>query len=327
MPVWASLAAAGVGLLGAALLVPVARGVGLRYGWVDVPDGQRKAHGAPVAVTGGWAVLVGLGTAVLVAPAGSQFDGAVWAGAAGVFGLGWVEDAGRRRGRSFAPLVRLAVQVVVVAAVASTQTGTLLGWVALTGWIVLLMNAVNLVDGLDGLAAGVAAIAAGGLALAALVGGGGGDAAALWGVLVGYLALALRPGRRVFLGDSGSLVLGYLLATITSALARQVLPGPQALAVYLMSGVFVVEVLVTVVRRWRSGRTVWHADADHLHHRLARADGPPAAVRTVWWFGKFFACLGVAAFALPDRWAVAAVGAAVAGGALLARDLYAVGRA
>ena len=144
---------------------------------------------------------------------------------------------------------------------------------------------------------------------------------------VGYLALALRPGRRVFLGDSGSLVLGYLLATITSALARQVLPGPQALAVYLMSGVFVVEVLVTVVRRWRSGRTVWHADADHLHHRLARADGPPAAVRTVWWFGKFFACLGVAAFALPDRWAVAAVGAAVAGGALLARDLYAVGRA
>lgn len=143
-------------------------------------------------------------------------------------------------------------------------------------WIVSISNAVNLTDGADGLAAGVGLIVAlfvgliaigQGALLAALF------ASALVGSLAGFLVYNMPPAR-IFMGDGGSLALGYLLATLP-LLGLERAPGPQTVVsplaivpVLTLLYLPIVDTLLAIIRRVRRGLPVHSADREHIHHRL-----------------------------------------------------------
>lgn len=145
------------------------------------------------------------------------------------------------------------------------------GWLLTTFWILTLINAVNLIDGLDGLAAGVSFFAA--LTLSFLAASQkllpiAAAFAAIAGACMGFLPYNFHPAR-VFMGDTGAMALGYLFATLSILGAVK---SVAALSVLFMTGVVLAyplfDTAFAVLRRWLKGRPIFSADREHLHHRL-----------------------------------------------------------
>lgn len=185
------------------------------------------------------------------------------------------------------------------------NTGIELGWLAYPVtvlWIVSIANAVNLIDGADGLAGGVSAIAAlfvgtiaahSGNTLLALI------AFALVGSVAGFLVYNFPPAK-IFMGDSGSLLLGFLLATLPLVGFTEASPFP-AIPVVTLLFLPILDTLLAIVRRLSQGLPVHHADKEHIHHRLIdRGFGPRKLLLSIY---SAAALLGLAAlswFVLPD---------------------------
>jgi UDP-GlcNAc:undecaprenyl-phosphate GlcNAc-1-phosphate transferase len=218
------------------------------------------------------------------------------AGALVVVGVGLVDDVRRLR-----PHVKLLFEVAAAAIVVyvgdcrivgvSAPVGDVLylGWMAgpLTIlWIVLVTNAINLIDGIDGLAAGSAAISFVTVAVIAL-GFGYGNVAALAGILagacLGFLVFNSHPAS-IFLGDSGSLFLGFSLGVLSSYAGAKGTTGAITLATLLIVAFPIGDMLLAVQRRYfrglapRSFRShfagigrIFEPDRNHLHHQLLRA--------------------------------------------------------
>jgi UDP-GlcNAc:undecaprenyl-phosphate GlcNAc-1-phosphate transferase len=146
------------------------------------------------------------------------------------------------------------------------------GWGALLTilWIVGVTNAVNLSDGLDGLAAGICAITAGVLALVALSHGEiliGLVLVALLGSLSGFLLFNFHPAR-IFMGDGGSLFLGFTLGACSVICVARSEAGVGLAAAALTLGIPILDTLVSALRRFLEGRSVFSPDRGHFHHRL-----------------------------------------------------------
>jgi UDP-GlcNAc:undecaprenyl-phosphate GlcNAc-1-phosphate transferase len=273
-----------------------------RLGLVDRPD-ERKVHTSPIPRLGGvaiaFALAVALGMAVIVDavfPSGPKPDPRsllpVISGAALVFAVGLWDDLDPV-GPMLKILVETAAASIVIAAglmigrVTIFGTSHELGWMAipLTGaWLVVITNAFNLMDGLDGLAAGLIAIAATTCATVLLARGEQPSAmllVSLLGAVLGFLVYNFHPAR-IFMGDSGSLLAGYLLA-VTAITGQQ--KGATTLAVGVPLLVFALPLADTVVAIARrllgrsSGgygvaglgtalRRVLTGDRAHIHHRL-----------------------------------------------------------
>ena len=273
-----------VGAFGlAALATPLVRRLALATGFLDRPA-PHKAHPEPVPYLGGVAVT-GSVLAALLAAANVSARVAVFAVAAlAVAAVGLADDR-----RQLKPSVRLAAQamaagMVAAAGVRADVTGLLLVDLALTMlWIVGVTNALNLLDNMDGLAAGTAAVAASGaLALAALAGQPMETAlaAALAGACAGFLLYNRRPAS-IFMGDAGSLFLGFSLAV----LALEVRPVPQGMARHaaalMLLGLPLLDTVTVVVARLRHRRPVAMGGRDHLSHRLVALGVPPGRAVTV----------------------------------------------
>jgi UDP-GlcNAc:undecaprenyl-phosphate GlcNAc-1-phosphate transferase len=166
-------------------------------------------------------------------------------------------------------------------------------------WIVAIMNMVNFLDGLDGLAAGVAAIA--GLTFSVIaLSLGKVDAAILsaiiFGACIGFLRHNFYPAR-IFMGDSGALLLGFVLAAVS---VQGLLKTAATVALFfplLVLAVPIVDTTFVVVRRVRHGERVFVADQAHLHHRfLRRGFSQRRAALTIWGW-----CLALAAAAFATR--------------------------
>jgi len=280
--------AAGVALALSLILTPLARGLARRLGITDTPD-ARRVHQHPTPRGGGIAVAAAV-AAALALSCGAPSGPGLWvlAGGALLLAVGAVDDVVSLRVET-----KLAAQVVAaVLAVAGGLRFELLGLPALLEvgltvvWIVLITNAFNLTDGLDGLVAGVAVIALlafGGIVLHAGNAALAIPALALAGALVGFLAYNFHPAT-IFLGDSGSLLIGYALAvlTLTHPGARTVRP----LVACLLVAVPATDTLLAIARRflscclvqWGDGfflrgiveglRNMVRADRRHIHHRL-----------------------------------------------------------
>jgi UDP-GlcNAc:undecaprenyl-phosphate GlcNAc-1-phosphate transferase len=301
-------------LLGAAatvfslLLTPAVARLAARLGALDLPT-ARKRHDVPVPRVGGVAVGLSAGLAIaagMVADAlfgtGPAVDLSAWiplvAGGAVVFAVGLRDDL-----VPLSPMGKLvglvAAAAVVIGAGVRVARITLLGTtyelgvlaVPITlGWIVILTNAFNLMDGLDGLATGLGIIAATtcGLLLVARGDAQGAMAVAvLLGALCGFLPYNVGPAR-IFLGDSGSLLMGYVLG-VTAITGTQ--KGATALAVLVPLLIFALplaETASSAARRFlappplaaprhplvglaRRLRRVVEADRAHLHDRLAQS--------------------------------------------------------
>ena len=284
------------------LVTPVVRRLALWRGWIDQPS-DRKVHPRPTPTAGGLAMYVGVAAGLLAARAipflsdlretSSELD-AAFVAATVVVVLGMVDDT-----RGVSAFGKLAGQVLVAGIVVLLGVQLLYFYfpgqdvlalppdlaVPLTVlWIVALMNAVNLVDGLDGLAAGMVAIAA--IAFFAYFrtpdGGDQASVAALMSTIVAGVALGFLPWNfypaKIFMGDSGALLLGLLMAVATISGVGQNLEGPSggdlaAIAIpivipLLVLAVPLLDVVLAIVRRMRKGIGIAHADKEHIHHRL-----------------------------------------------------------
>jgi UDP-GlcNAc:undecaprenyl-phosphate/decaprenyl-phosphate GlcNAc-1-phosphate transferase len=304
------------------VLTPLVRGFAAARGWVDSPDGRRKLHAAPVPRVGGLAVfaalVAGSAAAVLLLPGVRRVAGAadespahLLAAALGICLLGLIDDR-----RSLSPRVKLAAEAVAGLYVYAHGYAVLLvsnpfgptfalGWLSLPVtvlWVVGLTNAFNLIDGLDGLAAGVGLFASSVVLVFALLNGHPDIAIlsiALAGALLGFLRYNFSPAS-VFLGDCGSLTLGFVLAALS---LRGSMKGPVVVAVatpLLALGFPLLDTALALLRRLWGGRSILAADADHIHHRIVRRGlTPRRAVILLYGVTAFFGA--VALVALTDR--------------------------
>jgi len=190
--------------------------------------------------------------------------------------------------------------------------------------VVISSNAVNFIDGLDGLAAGVVGIA--GLAFFSysyllsrtydppnVFSSATFITAALGGCCVGFLPHNFHPAR-LFMGDSGSLLLGLLLAAATISMTGSIDPsvqlGGNAFVAILLPVVLplailsvpLLDVLLAVVRRTRAGRRPWHPDAEHLHHRMLRIGHTHVRAVLLLYLWAALVALGAVSFAFVDGW-------------------------
>ena len=147
-------------------------------------------------------------------------------------------------------------------------------------WVLGLTNGVNFIDGVDGLAAGVCAIAAGSLCLIEIPKApwAAGASAAMCGACLGFLRFNFPPAR-IYLGDAGALLIGFWLATISLAAAAKTAAATTLLLPLLVMGIPVLDTLWAVFRRARARQPIWRADRGHLHHRLLNRGLSP--VKTV----------------------------------------------
>lgn len=142
-------------------------------------------------------------------------------------------------------------------------------------WIIGIINAVNLMDGMDGLAAGMGVIAISCLTVALAVNGYGPDivlVTAFIGALVGFLAYNKYPAS-IFMGDSGSLFLGFILATFALPASGVAVSGLSYLVPILALGLPILDTLTAILRRSMQGKGIFTADRDHIHHRLFAKQG------------------------------------------------------
>jgi UDP-GlcNAc:undecaprenyl-phosphate GlcNAc-1-phosphate transferase len=305
--------AAGAALVCSALLTPVAIRLALRYGFLDRPGGY-KAHAAATPLLGGLPVSAGFlgGVMVSLAYAGPGEHPDVFAfglGAVIIIAAGLIDDL-----HGLSPTNKLAWQAAAAAvagltlAVLGVRVDLFLGWSAaplilLTVlWIVGVTNAVNLMDNMNGLCAGLGTLAAACLALFNLRTGEyavAAIAASLSGACLGFVFYNWPKGR-IFLGDTGSMLIGYSLASLSvmGVYTRGAeVPALAVLAPLFILAVPLLDVLAVVLLRLRDGRAPWRGDRCHLSHRLvARGLGPVGAVGTVWL--AILGC-GVAALLLP----------------------------
>jgi UDP-GlcNAc:undecaprenyl-phosphate GlcNAc-1-phosphate transferase len=171
-------------------------------------------------------------------------------------------------------------------------------------WIVGVTNALNLTDGLDGLASGLSAIVAlACIALSAQTGNGEALslALALLGSTLGFLALNSPPAR-LFLGDGGSYFLGFLLAGLVLAAVQPrwgAFEGMPWVVPIALLGYPLADTLWAVIRRLRAGRSIFEPDDQHLHHGLWRAlEDERKAVWALWGLTMLLAALALALFSV-----------------------------
>jgi UDP-GlcNAc:undecaprenyl-phosphate GlcNAc-1-phosphate transferase len=268
-------------LYGAAFLIPfgatlvatpVAAGLARRLGVLDRPAG-RKLHLEPTPYLGGLAVVVGLVVAGVVIGSTARQAAVIAACAVAVFLVGLIDDV-----RGLGPRIRLAVEagLAVVLWFENVRAGFFgipaLDLALTVVWIVAITNALNLLDNMDGLASGVTAIASLAYFVIAVSQGDylvASLAAGLAGVSVGFLRHNFPPAR-IFLGDAGSLLLGFLLAVLALMIDLDVTNDVLRIGVQaLILGVPVFDTTLVVVSRVRGGRPVALGAQDHSSHRLA----------------------------------------------------------
>jgi UDP-GlcNAc:undecaprenyl-phosphate GlcNAc-1-phosphate transferase len=194
-------------------------------------------------------------------------------------------------------------------------------------WIVGVTNAFNLIDGLDGLATGIGLVALTTTLAVALKLGNGDVAlvcAALAGALLGFLRYNIRPAR-IFLGDSGSLFVGFMLAVLSVHGSTKSAAAVLVVVPVLVLALPLIDTALAIVRRWLRGKPIFGADERHLHHRLVAIGLTHTRAAVL----LFLTAAGLAMFALLLVFGppAAVVSIAAAGGALtLALLLFGIKR-
>jgi UDP-GlcNAc:undecaprenyl-phosphate GlcNAc-1-phosphate transferase len=199
-------------------------------------------------------------------------------------------------------------------------------WPASLLWIVGVTNALNLLDGLDGLAAGVGAIIAATLTVIAWQAGapfGVFLGLALVGALLGFLPHNFAPAR-IFLGDTGSLFIGYMLALVALEGYKQT-SLITLLAPLLALAIPILDTTLSIVRRMRSHTPIFSADRMHMHHRLLDTEGSPRAAVLQFYFVTAAFCLIALSFSFAKLPGIIAIPILVAVAALTLRLLRNIG--
>ncbi|MDX2182287.1 MAG: MraY family glycosyltransferase [Bryobacteraceae bacterium] len=287
------LAFAAAGLL-TLLLTPAARDYFTAHHWLDRP-GPRKVHDRPIPRIGGIPIFIAyfsisLWAAFYSGPSAREAIAKLLPGALAIFVAGLVDDL-----RDLRPVTKLLSQSL--AAVIAYGTGLRLEnfagiplpfWISLPVTVFALLlatNAFNLIDGLDGLCAGLGLISAATFAAGAAFYGQTGllvAALPLAGALAGFLRYNFRSAS-VFLGDSGALTIGFLLGGFAILWGDRLANSAGVIFPALAMAVPFADVLLSVIRRALRGDSIFAADRAHIHHRLLdRGLSPRSAVLVLY---------------------------------------------
>lgn len=316
-------------LLAAMLMTPLWVYLAGKTGFVDQP-GLRKLHRVPMPVGGGVAIALGFHAACALvflfpwAPFAGQISIQWWFRflplSAGVLLLGLIDDRFGMR-----PAVKLGGQFLLAGAAYALhiRMQNVLGiavpeWINFAGtvlWFLIMMNAFNLIDGIDGLATGIGLIAALGIGLSLVFRKSPGDVLlflAIAGACLGFLRYNFYPAQ-VFLGDTGSLFIGFTLAALSVSTSSK---GPAVAAIGMPLLAIGIPLFDTILAIWR--RSVRHflvnspdtgtlvqiqtGDAEHLHHRLLRMGHQHNHVAWMLYGGTaLLAAIGILASVFHDR--------------------------
>jgi len=270
------------------ILTPLAGKIAYRYNLLDLPS-ERKLHSRPLPRIGGIAIYLAFFLSLLPLwfgdiPGGMKLSRQMIyliLGASLAFGLGFADD--------LRPLgYRLKFAVQIISASLAYWGGIKIYVLALPGitdwrmglasfpvtvlWFVLVINAINLTDGLDGLAAGLTLFASMVLLLFCVNTGRFTVAtalAALGGASLGFLRYNFNPAS-VFMGDGGSYFLGYMLAALSIMGSMKSQTTVALLVPFIVMGYPLMDTLLAPIRRFILGQRLFHADKDHLHHKLLK---------------------------------------------------------
>lgn len=267
-----------VALIVSWILTPYVKKLAVRIGAVDRPD-ARKVHLKVMPRLGGLAIFAGFLTAVLFTLRMNSDLAGILLGALVIVAVGVLDDKYQLPAK-----VKLAGQIV--AALVPIVFGMRIEWLSnpfggyfyldylsvpfTVFWVVSFTNVVNLMDGLDGLAAGVSAIASVTIILVALQEGYYIVAvmtAALAGAIIGFIRYNFNPAT-IFMGDTGSMFIGYTLATISIFGAVKSAATIALVVPAIALGLPIMDTAFAIIRRKLNGRPIFKPDKGHFHHRL-----------------------------------------------------------
>jgi len=286
---WLLFATLSVSVAAALVLVPSVRRFACRIGMVDKPDLQRKLQTKPIALGGGLAVFASLLVATLFALAvdrmflGGMLDGfnrkwvLLFLAAGSILAVGLIDDRFALRGRQ-----KLMLQLLIVAVVAGS--GTMIREISLLGyelplgplalpitllWFLIAINALNLIDGADGMATTVGCIICTGLGVLSCRSGislNGVVCFSLAGSLMGFLIFN-KPPASIYLGDAGSMMIGFFVAVLAmwSSVKESTVLASAPVAILAIP---LFDSSAAIMRRWLTGRSIYTTDRAHLHHLL-----------------------------------------------------------
>ena len=260
---------------------PAVRMLAIKIKAVDVPKDNRRMHKVPIPRMGGLAIFAGFLVSVLFfVPLGTEFR-SILIGALILVVLGIIDDI-----MALKPKTKFAGQIIaalipalsgvsihgIVNPFVPGQYSTLgIFSIPLTViWIVGITNAVNFIDGLDGLACGVSAIATVTMFIIAVLFGEIYIAlmmAALAGACLGFLPYNMNPAK-IFMGDTGSMFLGYILATVSIQGLFKFYAVISFAVPFILLGLPIFDTGFAIVRRLLKGQSPLQADRGHVHHRL-----------------------------------------------------------
>ena len=263
---------------------PVVKKLAVRVGAMDVPKDNRRMHKVPIPRLGGLAIFFAFVVSVLLfAQIDTQIRG-ILIGSLMIVALGVMDDIHTLRALPKFLIQILAAVVVLlhgcriefISNPIITSSATYLhlsGWLSVAVtiiWIVAITNAVNFIDGLDGLAVGVSGISAATMLVVAILVAEQNVAvimAALFGACLGFIPYNFNPAK-IFMGDTGSTFLGFILATMSIQGLFKLYAIISFAVPFLILGIPIFDICFAVIRRLARGQNPMVADRGHVHHRL-----------------------------------------------------------
>ncbi len=282
--IWSVLLAMTLAAVVSLAATPLVKALSVKVGAVDVPKDGRRMHDHPIPRMGGLAIFLGfLLSMLLFVPLDAEKQGMLL-GAVIIVVLGMLDD---KYALPAKPKFLVQIAAALIAVMAGNQINVLsnpnifspnpvwqLGWLAYPVtviWIVAITNAVNLIDGLDGLACGVSTISAMSMLVIALLRVNELDVAvmmsALAGACIGFLPYNFNPAK-IFMGDTGSTFLGFVMATVSVNGMFKQYTIISFVVPFLVLGLPIFDVCFAVVRRVSHGQSPMTPDRGHVHHRL-----------------------------------------------------------
>ena len=265
-------------------MTPVAKGIAIKAGALDIPKDERRIHKKPMPLMGGLAIFISIiVTSIIFLPMDKTLI-SIMAGGSIILASGIIDDI-----KGLSPKIKLIFQIAAAIILISgdikidaltnpfTKSSNLIplggfGIPITIFWVVGITNTLNLIDGLDGLAAGVAMIASlsflfvsnkfGYISIMVI-------SSTVAGACLGFLPYNFNPAK-IFMGDTGALFLGFMLAALSIEGVMKSVATIAIVVPIIILGVPIFDTTFAIFRRLLNGKSIAEADRGHLHHRLLR---------------------------------------------------------
>lgn len=264
------------------IMTPLVRKFAIKIGAIDIPKDERRVHKEPMPLIGGLAIYLGVILASLMFLPINKSLISIIVGGSIILVSGIIDDL-----KGLSPKMKLLFQLVagLTLILGDVKVDFItnpfspnnllldLNWISVPVtlfWVIGITNTLNLIDGLDGLAGGVAMISS--LSLMFVAGKFGHTdviilSAIVAGACLGFLKFNFNPAS-IFMGDTGALFLGFMLAAISIEGVMKSVATIAIIVPILILGVPIFDTTFAIFRRFLSGQSIMAADKGHLHHRL-----------------------------------------------------------